>query len=625
MSDITVFFSADLGWLDEGGALLDAAALPAAPAVLVISPAEWREIAGRLGPDHLPIVIGAARDGPDPFLALPSRAPRSVVRRSIEAARRVLELRQEIADQQATLDGHITLQRELLEIGDALATERDLQALLERILTSARLLVSADAGSLYLVERTPGGEASLRFALAQNDSCAMPWRESVLPLDRTSIAGMVAATGVPLRIDDAYDLPTRLPFQLNRAFDEASGYLTRSLLAVPMKTRAEERVGVLQLINRKRDAAAVLTSAREVDREVVPFTPRDQGLVQALASQAAVVIESSRLVDEIHHLFESFVRASVTAIEQRDPPTSGHSFRVASYTVALATATERNPPPSVSGLRFTADDLQQLRYAALLHDVGKLGVRESVLTKAQKLYPYQGMLVRERFEHARRALQLERVRRLLAELIRRSRAPAAADLERLGAELEEIDADLDRALLAIQRANNPTIRDAAVGGVVEQIARRVFPGRHGDPRPLLEPHELHLLHVPRGNLDEEERQEIESHVVHSFRFLNTLPWPRHLTSVPEIAARHHEKLDGSGYPNRLTAPEIPVEVRMLTISDIYDALTAGDRPYKHSLDPPRALEILEDEVRDGALDPDLVRIFIGAKVYRTAPPQPGEI
>ncbi len=543
------------------------------------------------------------------FLHLPAASSPSAVARAVAAARSSREA-------ERAREAQIERQRELLEVGAALSAERDVRRLLERILTAARELVAADAGSLYLIEGGDG-DRHLRFVLAHNDSVEVPWQESLLPVDTSSLAGVVAVTGEPLVIEDAYALPEDGPHHFNPAFDHASGYRTRSLLVVPMTTRADEQVGVLQLINRKLDPSVRLTDPNTVEREVVAFTPSDLELVRALASQAAVVLESSRLAEEVRALFDSFVRASVTAIEQRDPPTSGHSFRVAAYTVALARAVEQRPPPSWRELSFSTDQLQQLRYAALLHDVGKLGVREAVLTKRRRLYPDQERLVRERFGHARRALEAELLERALRDLVRRGAPPMTADLARVARARARLGDELGWWLAQVVAA-----ADAGAAPVepelLEDVASRCFPGIDGNDRRLLEEDELHLLQVGRGTLDEAERREIESHVVHSARFLMTLPWPRHLRRVPEIAAHHHEKLHGRGYPAQLTAEEIPVEVRMLTISDIYDALTSGDRPYRTAYDPVTAFGVLEGEVREGAVDPDLVRVFIEAEVWKAA-------
>ncbi len=603
----------------DGATTVDSPWEATPPCVVVVNTSRCPAPAGPPPPDLLLILVGdQLPEGIEPHLWLPENPPAGVLARAVDAARdhllRKLELRLAMED----LMDQRRLRRELLEIGTALSSETDLGRLLERILGSARQLVQADAGSLYLRREEASGKEHLFFAVAQNASMPMISSQVPIPLDTTSIAGMVATTGTPLLISDAYAIPESAPYAFNPSFDEASGYRTRSILAVPMTNRAGRLVGVLQLINRKRNMEAALRDPTDVERQVIPFTTRDRDLLRALASQAAVVVENTCLVEEIQELFESFVQASVTAIEQRDPPTSGHSARVANYTLGLAAALERSPPPAYRGITFSADEIRQLRYAALLHDVGKLGVRERVLTKEGKLYPYQDDLVRERFHHARRAIQLAAVRRRFEELVGAGRPPMEGDLEELERLLRSIDAEFDEAIEAIGALARPSMDGGGPGAALEDLARRHFPGPRGEPLPLLLPGELHLLGIPRGNLDDEERREVQSHVIHSRRFLVTLPWPSHLARVPEIAALHHEKLNGRGYPGGVSGDAIPVEVRMLTIADIYDALTASDRPYRPSLPARRALEVLEEEVFEGALDPHLVSVFIEAEVYRPA-------
>ena len=247
-----------------------------------------------------------------------------------------------------------------------------------------------------------------------------------MPVDRTSFAGYVALAGEAVTVEDVRHLPPEVPYSFNPQFDVATGYHTRSMLTAPMATRAGEVVGVLQLLNRKTDRQALITSAAAADAAVVPFGHDDVAVIRALAAQAAVAIENTRLVKEIESLFEGFVKAATTAIEQRDPSTSGHSLRVAHYTVALAQAVEQAPPPGYRGLRFSPEEITQLRYAGLLHDFGKVGVREAVLTKGKKLFPDRLALVQERFRHARRAREVAILRRLMDALCHEGRAPHAS-------------------------------------------------------------------------------------------------------------------------------------------------------------------------------------------------------
>jgi len=584
-------------------------------AVVVTSASSLERWAGVEHGDALWIVLGEGTGRPpvQPFLSLPERCSGAQLDHAIEAALEVLRLREKLGEQRRATALARDQQLDLVRVGIALTAERDLDRLLQLILSTARELVRADAGSLYLIE-DGNGERTLRFALAQNDSVPPSMVTSTMPITTGSLAGYVATTGEPMTVDDVRHLPPDVPYRFNESFDLAIGYHTRSALTAPISTRSGQVIGVLQLINRKIDATAKVLTAEAADAVVQPFGQGEVWLIRALAAQAAVAIENTRLVHEIETLFEGFVRAAVLTIEQRDPATSGHSHRVANYTVSLAQALEASPPPAYRELRFSRDEMLQLRYAALLHDFGKVGVREAVLTKAKKLYPDRLTLVQERFRHAARAQEVALLRRLLAALKELGRAPSAEDFANLDFSVSHMRAQLEAHLGAVGLANEPAVLEQATAHLVTGLQRLTFPTDAGE-LPLLQPEEARALSVSKGSLDEVERREMESHVVHSYQFLLTIPWPKRLADVPKIAFGHHEKLNGRGYPNRLVADQIPPEVRMMTVSDIYDALTVGDRPYKRSVPTERALGILEDEVRGGYLDADLVRLFIEARVF----------
>ena len=506
---------------------------------------------------------------------------------------------------------------ELSAIGVALTTERDLSTLLRLILSHARRVTESDAGSLYLVERDEdGAPVRLRFAHSQNDSLpSIPFASYAVPIDSSSLAGYAAATGEPLVIGDVYLLPDGTSYRQNRSFDDTFGYRTKSMLVLPMKTHRDEIIGVLQLINRKRDPDARLTCSEQIACEVVPFDARCVEIATALASQAAVAIDNGRLYEDIERLFEGFVTAAVTAIESRDPATSGHSGRVASMTVTLAQAVDRLASGPYRDVTFTREQLRELRYAGLLHDFGKVGVREQVLVKEKKLYPHDLDLIRHRFAFLvqRTELEYERAR---AELLLAGGRPAyETGLVRLECERRTRREELARFLDTIIQANEPTVLAEGSFDALEAIGRRTFVDFDGRVRPLLEDHELQFLMIRRGNLDERERREIESHVTHTYRFLEQIPWTRELRAIPQIAYAHHEKLNGRGYPNAATALEIPVQARIMTIADIYDALTATDRPYKRAVPRDRALDILAMEAKDGTIDAELLDAFIGARVF----------
>jgi HD-GYP domain-containing protein (c-di-GMP phosphodiesterase class II) len=507
---------------------------------------------------------------------------------------------------------------ELTRIGMALATERDYNTLLQLILSQAQEITGSDAGSLYLVEKkneAEDGERILHFTLAQTFSRPdIPFVTHTIPIDRSSIAGYVATTGEPLVLDDAYELPEGVEYSINRSFDETYGYRTQSMLTIPMKDHKDEVIGVLQLINRKRHPTAKLHSASDFEREVVPYSRRLVELVSALAGQAAVSIENSRLYEDIERLFEGFVRAAVTAIEQRDPTTFGHSGRVASMTVGLAEVVDR-AGGQYRDVCFTRQEIREIRYAGLLHDFGKVGVREQVLVKAKKLQPQELALIRLRHGFIRRTAEQEFYRQRVEHLERHGQEGYEAFLQQLDKEHRRQLEELDKFLKIVVDANEPTLLPAGTFEDLLRYAERAYQDLDGKERPFLTDDEIRFLTIRKGSLDEAERVEIESHVTHTYRFLRQIPWTKELQDIPLIAFGHHEKLDGSGYPRQVTGNEIPIQTRMMTIADIYDALTASDRPYKRAVPADRALDIIGSEVEGGMLDSNLARLFVDAKVF----------
>ncbi|MBZ5515417.1 MAG: GAF domain-containing protein [Acidobacteriia bacterium] len=549
------------------------------------------------------------------FAMLPSPTPQAVLARTIESAFDTLRLEEESRRTAAQLHLVATELETLNKIGIALSTERSPDALLELILTKSREITGCDAGSLYLVEEDPEGAKHLVFRLTQSDSHSVPFRQFTLPIDTRSIAGYAAATGKILNIKDAYRI-RNLPFRVNRDFDEKFGYRTKSMLTVPMKNQKDEVIGVLQLINAKRDPSLKLTSRQVVHREVLPFSERSQELASSLASQAAVALENSQLYREIENLFEGFVKASVLAIESRDPTTFGHSERVAKLTVGLAEAVDRSDTGPYGDIHFTGEDIREIRYASILHDFGKVGVKEEVLVKAKKLYPSQLELIHKRFQYIRKVLELDSYRKKLDFVL----ANGNQNYQQTFAEIESAGCkelgQLEEFLSHILQANEPTVLPEKTSEELVEIAGWTFQDPSGPTEPLLSEEELRFLTIPKGSLDSDERIQIESHVIHSFRFLSQIPWTKELKRIPLIAKAHHEKLDGSGYPYHMASTEIPFQAKMMTISDIFDALTARDRPYKRAVPVERALDIIGQEVKSQLLDPVLFRLFVDAKIFQ---------
>jgi HD-GYP domain-containing protein (c-di-GMP phosphodiesterase class II) len=514
---------------------------------------------------------------------------------------------------------------DLNKIGVSLSAERDIDKLLELILRKSREITGADAGSLYLVERAREGEGGrsdqLRFKLTQNDTVVVPFEEYTIPLDETSIAGYVAVSGKVVNVADAYRLPEDSPFHISRSFDEKSGYRTKSMLVVPMRDHENAVIGVVQLINKKRDRGTLLPAA-VVEEQVIPFSSVDEELAGSLASQAAVAFENADLLQRMRRLFDTFVHAAVAAIEQRDPTTSGHSERVAILTVGLIERVDAIAFGPLADLRFTPDQVEEVRYAALLHDFGKVAVQEKYLRKGKKLYASQMIAIRQRFAYILKAIEADYLRARLAAIEAGHKGDALLQVE---AEHARRRAEAERVLATVLSANEPTVVEQESLRTVTSLPQRSLPSFEDQEEfpvegwaegPYLSTEEVELLSIRKGSLSDAERRRIESHVSHTYEFLQKLPWTGELRSIPEIAWAHHEKLDGSGYPRGLKAPEIPPQSRMMTIADIYDALVALDRPYKRAVSEERARAILCEEAQAGKIDADLLRVFLETEIYR---------
>ncbi len=523
--------------------------------------------------------------------------------------------------------------KSLVDIGVALSSEKELGRILDLILEKALETTEADSASISLTENIKIDSIGntdkkfftvLRFHRNANRAAKQELHDKVLTLDDTSIAGYVALTGESVRVDDCYKLTNDTPFKFNTAVDEETGYKTISMLTIPMKSSNGKVRGVLQILNKIRpgtDSAAHKNRRIINFDDVIPFTDEDQELMEVFASQASVAIENAKLTEDIENLFESFIRASVTAIESRDPSTSGHSDRVAVFTVEFARAVHQCSDGPHKDVIFSEQQIRELRYAALLHDFGKIGVRESVLRKELKLYPHEMETILLRLDSARARQEMMAWKEMAMELVDMFEKghPHAPPREKLGAVTKRIDQfaqQLQQVRLSILKANQPQVvaEDFDIASLMSWINKA---SRELD-QTLLTSEEIIKLSMPKGSLSEEERREIESHVSHTYHFLRQIAWTEDLSSVPDIAHAHHEKCDGSGYPRGLTAEHIPVQAKLMTISDIYDALTSMDRPYKPALSADRALEILHWEARRGKLDLDLLKIFVDAQVFRSA-------
>lgn len=609
------------------------ASLNSVPTVLVLDPDSRATIPGGVldamrDAGVTVVALGAAGEDDVPgdipidllsgYLSAPFRPRQLLV--ALRSAYREAAARREASLTRREIAARTNEVTELAEIGIKLTTEKNYNTLLDVILFQARRITHSDAGSLYLVETDEAGHRRLRFKLTQNDSRPdIPFVEFTMAINHASLAGYAAAEGEPLVFDDVYDLPPDVAYSFNRSFDERYGYRTRSMLVIPMQNHSGEVIGIVQLINRKIDDNARLDSPADTDTKVQPYSPHLVKLVRSMAGQAAVALENSQLYQEIERLFEGFVRAAVTAIEQRDPTTSGHSERVADLTVGLAKVVDRADQGPYRVVRFNAEQVRELRYAGLLHDFGKVGVREKVLVKENKLYPPDMSLIQHRHSYMLRTVQWRYEKARADYLASNGQAGYAAFLADLDRTLAEEQAQLKQFMELVAESNRPTVLPEGNFEALQQYSSLTYESADGTPSPFLTPDEVRYLSIRKGTLDDTERVEIERHVNHTFDFLRDIPWTRNLSRVPDIARGHHEKLDGSGYPRKVKAPDIPVQTRMMTISDIFDALTAKDRPYKRAVPTERALDIMQSEVSGGMLDPDLFTMFVEARVFDLPP------
>ena len=498
----------------------------------------------------------------------------------------------------------------LTEIARALSGERDLTKLLELIMRSATEVTNADGGTLY--RATEDGQAltfdlvfnatlHLHFGGTSGKQANFPpmrlYREDGKPND-TSVVAHAALTRTSVRIDDAYTAKG-FDFVGARKFDEANHYRSKSFLTVPMLTHDDQLIGVLQLIN-----------ARDESGESVPFSQQDQRFIEALAAQAAIALENQMLIDRLEALFFSFINLINVAIDEKSPHTSGHCQRVPELTMMIADAAAEATEGPLATFRMSPTDRRELLIAGLLHDCGKIVTPVHVMDKATKL---QTLFDRIAMVEAR------------TEILRRDAEIAALKAKLAGGDPDEIDASLaahlkrlddDQAFLNNANVGSERMADEDIARV-KGIAARTWEARDGSVQPFLTSDEALNLSVQYGTLTGDERQVINNHISTTIRMLENLPWPPNMKRVPEYAGGHHERMDGKGYPRGLKREEMSVQARIMGIADIFEALTAADRPYKKAKTLTESLQILGNMCKGGHVDPDLFDIFVRKKVYLT--------
>ena len=475
--------------------------------------------------------------------------------------------------------------RAMAQVGIALGAVTDRATLTEKIMNFIFQLFPLAERAFILLQKKEG-EAPVPVAARWRDGTVLDPAQVVM--SRSIVAEVVGRKHSVLSVDTLAD----------RHFGAQESIVSqaiRSVMCVPLLLEGE-CLGLIQ-----------------VDTSSDPYAFREQDLemLTGVCAEAAVALKNFQLYSDIERLLDGFVRASVQAIEERDPVTAGHSFRVAGYAERLAAATGRSGA-GVPGRPFSREQMREIRYAALLHDFGKVGVREHVLRKEKKLHHAEMHAVEQRFLHVRACLERQAWRGLVEQQAAQDLAPA--EFQQRQREIEQalrLEFDrLDGFLATIRSANEPAISKSERAPELGDAMAWCCPQPDGPPLKLLTDEEHAALGVMRGCLTPDERRQIEAHVADSYSFLILIPWTRDLAGVPSIAHGHHEKLDGSGYPMGLCAPQISAQTRILTICDIYDALTAGDRPYKKAMPPDRALDLIAMECRAGHLDEQLFGVFV---------------
>ncbi|WP_018232322.1 HD-GYP domain-containing protein [Thioalkalivibrio thiocyanodenitrificans] len=503
----------------------------------------------------------------------------------------------------------------LVEIGVALSAEGNTDRLLETILMGAKTITGADGGTLYLMEEEA---RSLRMAIVRTDSMAFAMGGSTgepipfpaIPLydesgrpDDSMVVTYAVHHDRTVNIPDAYDTEV-FDFSGTRAFDERTGYRSQSFLTVPLKDHEGAIIGVLQLLNAVDEATGA----------IVPFSPESERLAQSLASQAAIALTNKRLISDLRGLFDSLIQLIADAIDEKSPYTGGHCRRVPVITMLLADAVAGTREGPFSDFVMTEDDRYELETAAWLHDCGKIATPEHVIDKATKLETIYDRIhaVDTRFEVLRRDAEIARLRREL-ETLREGLVPDTAALDR------ELHATLSTLAeeQALVRRSNPGGEDMepAEQARLAGIARRHFLDHAGHRVALLDGDELANLMIPKGTLTAAERQIINSHIDVTLQMLERLPFPKNLRNVPEFAGGHHERVDGKGYPKGLTGNEMSVQARIMAIADVFEALTAGDRPYKPAKKLSETLGIMARMAAEGHLDAALFDVFLQREVY----------
>jgi len=508
-----------------------------------------------------------------------------------------------------------SLQR-LSQIGIALSAEKNINKLLEMIVDGARDFTNADAGTLYIVDEE---NKILNFVIIQNDTLdiriggASGGKIDLPPValeisgkpNYSNVSSFCALSGEIVNIPDVYEAE-EFDFTGPRKYDEQTGYRSQSMLVIPLKNHENDIIGVLQLLNAKDSTT----------NEIIPFATEYTDLVSSLASQAAVALENAQLIQDLKRLFDSFIQGIATAIDEKSPYTGGHIRRVTELTMMIARKINETKDGKFAKTSFSEDELEELRIATWLHDVGKITTPEYIADKATKLETIFDRinLLQTRFDLIMQETENEYLKEKL-KLFEKGNTDKA-ELQRLEEKYNEEIKSLQAEKSFIEKCNTPgeNMSDEKAQ-LLEIIAKKTFQANSDESR-YISDEELKNLQIRKGTLTAEERKIIENHVLMSIKILQNLPFPKKLSQVPEYAGGHHEMMDGSGYPYGLKGDQLPLQARIMAIADIFESLTAKDRPYKKPMKLSETLKILSSLRQNNKIDPDIYDLFISSNLYK---------
>ena len=499
--------------------------------------------------------------------------------------------------------------KKMSDIGRALSGVYDLNALLEMIVDQARSFTNADAGTLYIVE-----DETLRFQIVQNDSLKIfmggKTGETIpfppVELKESNVSAFVALKGKSVNIPDVYDTDL-FDFTGPKKFDQSTGYRSKSMLVVPMKNHDNDVIGVLQLLN----------ATNPVNNEVIAFSQDYENLSESLASQAAVSITNAKLISNMTELFEAFVKVMATAIDEKSPVTGGHIRRVADLTLTMAEVIHNHDEGAFKDRKFSPDQMYELRIAAYMHDIGKVTSPVEIVEKAKKLQTIFDRIhyIRLRMDYIIQKVKLEGQQKKIELLERKA---DLAEIKKVELKSEKQIQEMEDIRSFINKCNEPGefLEDETLDKLKE-ISLRTYLDNEGQQQPFITEDELLNLSIRRGSITDAERKKMQDHAAVTLKMLKQIPFTKKLKNIPSFAGAHHEFINGKGYPLGLKGDEIPFEGKLMAVTDIAEALTASDRPYKKAMPLETVYRILRSMAGNGELDNDMVELFINEEIYKT--------